>query len=148
MKFKKELKVIEKEHKAEVKSWRDDLGEEVKQKTKLEIRLQTLESKRDDSLPTSLVPLISPIIPQPQPSPILMSNHETICSICAKSILNFTPKYFLGEKVNAACTNCDDSFDYDDHTNPLTHRGFGNRFASLAVSTLPYLALVPNQQTY
>ena len=44
MKFKKELKVIEKEHKAEVKSWRDDLGEEVKQKTKLEKRLKTLES--------------------------------------------------------------------------------------------------------
>ena len=36
------------------------------------------------------------------------------CSICSVPIKNFIPDYFLGEKINSACSHCrDNSFDDD-----------------------------------
>ena len=40
--------------------------------------------------------------------PVSITNDETLCSICAVSIVNYVPKYFLGEKFNPACDDCQD----------------------------------------
>ena len=37
------------------------------------------------------------------------SDEEILCSICAEVIQNYFPKYFLGEPMNPACENCQDS---------------------------------------
>ena len=37
------------------------------------------------------------------------SEAEIVCSICAEVIENYVPKYFLGEPINPACENCQDS---------------------------------------
>ena len=34
---------------------------------------------------------------------------ETLCSICAVSIVNFTPEFFLGEQFSPACDDCKSS---------------------------------------
>ena len=100
-KFKKEKDLTLKEHRTEVKAWKTDLGEERKLKIKLEEKLlKTAEN-------SSLVLDISPRKPAPK-SPI-ETPEETLCSICAFPIANYVPKYFLGERFNPACDNCDDN---------------------------------------
>ena len=55
VKSMKEKDQVEKEHRAEVKSWRKDLGEEVKEKVKLEETLKKLLDKVGDEPPSELV---------------------------------------------------------------------------------------------
>ena len=129
--FKKEKKDIMKEHKAEVKAWRLDLGEETRQNVKLKERLNNAIEKP-----------ISEIKPNPTVKPpIHTSTAETSCSICASPIANYVPKYFHGERFSPACENCDDkSWISDDPSSveeeedlsrnenpPFTPKGFNHR---------------------
>ena len=111
VKFNKEKELILKEHKAEVKAWRIELGEETKFKIKLEEQL----SKSNDILTKS-----SSVLALPQPPVVIESSSnlkdnskETLCSICAVSIVNYMPVYFLGERFNPACDKCKESDNLD-----------------------------------
>ena len=37
----------------------------------------------------------------------------TFCTICAELISDYTPKFFLGTEMNAACDECQDSSESD-----------------------------------
>ena len=105
-----------------MKSWRKDLGDEVKKNVKLEKTLKKyLEAGKDETLPVlngssavSITPSINPLTASnPDNS---SSSSSILCSICAIPIVNYVPKYFLGEKFNPACDKCDvdaDEFNED-----------------------------------
>ena len=44
----------------------------------------------------------------PETSILTSSEDQVFCSLCGMHIPNYTPKYFMGEKVNAACLRCED----------------------------------------
>ena len=102
-----------KTHKAEVKSLKKDLGEERKKTIKVEKKLENIQNDRlarSEKLESSI---------QPGPGREVLSSsssrllHQTSRSICAQEIINYKPKYFLGEAFNPACNDCDDSFEGD-----------------------------------
>ena len=104
-----------KRHKTEIKMWRKDLGEERKKVVKL-------EKKLDDKINNEHTPneIRTPMQPGSAAclTPIIsLSQSQTLCSICAKEIVNYKPKYFLGEVFNPACSDCDDSIE-GDNTGP------------------------------
>ena len=104
-KFSKEKEETLKEHKAEVKGWRKDLGEETKEKMKLEEEL--FEVKKTLNKSTSV--LASPPVVDKNPADIekstesknsdatenfslnaiIENSEETVCTICATSIVNY-----------------------------------------------------------
>ena len=110
VKFGKEKTEILKSHKAEVKAWREDLGEETKQKRKLEEKLKENESTAQSS--ATPAPTAVSISDTPSSN---STSKETLCSICAVTIVNYIPVYFLDETVNPACEQCKD--DDDDAVN-------------------------------
>ena len=101
LKAKEEKAAILKEHKAEVKSWKRELGKANKENI-------NMKKKLDEEV-TKIVTTASKL----PDSPPKLSETEVICSICADPIVSFKPKYFLGEAFNPACNKCDDSFDGD-----------------------------------
>ena len=115
IKFNKEKNEISKSHKSEVKSWRNELGEEIKKNIKLREKLKDLdifeESKPDASKkkPTKKKADIK--------SKSVKKIEENICSICGIDIVDYIPEYFMGEKYNPACLRCkasDSSWNPDD----------------------------------
>ena len=96
---------------------RKDLGEERKKKVKLEKKLE--DKIHDEHAPNKIgstpLPVSAPSLITTISSSSLL-NH-TLCSICAKEIADYKPKYFLGEVFNPACSDCDDSFE-GDNTGP------------------------------
>ena len=40
--------------------------------------------------------------------PCLITDYSILCCICASPIEQYIPKYFMGNKFNPACGNCDD----------------------------------------
>ena len=127
VKHEKEKKVILKEHKAEIKSWRIDLGEVNKKKIKLGEKLDKAEKLivRESSsvLPVPLEESSSPLQADESSSSKTESfqsdsavPEETLCSICAVRIDDYVPEYFLGERYNPACEKCkaNDSFSNSD----------------------------------
>ena len=105
-KFSQEKALIERQHKFEVKAWRKELGESNKEKVKLE---KKLEEQNDEKENKSEPPIEA--IPEPSVSHLLRA--EVVCSICSDQIIDYKPKYFLGEPFNPACKKCDDSFEGD-----------------------------------
>jgi len=119
----KEFASVKKLHRSEVKLWKKELGEERKERIKLEKELEYVtnehkvkhanDNKKDKKIAKNVVePKFLPSLP--------LAHSEVLCSICGVDIPNFEPKYFLGEMFNPACSNCDDSFEGDntgpDHT--------------------------------
>ena len=98
--FKKEKAEITKEYKTDVKSWKKDLGEERRQREKLE--------KKVNETPTTSIKTENLLIP-----------NETLCSICAYPIVNYTPKYFLSQRYSPTCENCDDDSEISVDENSL-----------------------------
>ena len=94
---------MKKQHRAEVKSWRVELWEKVKEKIKLEdIMKGHLEKNRAEAgaaTPAPTLPYKAPIAFQSDRSILSPPFKETICSICASPIPDYVPKYFLGEKL-------------------------------------------------
>ena len=105
LKFREEKATIFKEHKAEVKAWKKDLGEANKEKIKLQNKFN--KKVANFATMTTTPPVSAPSSFEP----------EVVCSICADPIIGYKPKYFLGEAFNPACSKCDDSFE-GDNTGP------------------------------
>ena len=80
IKFNKEKAATFKEHKAEVKAWKKDLGEANKEKIKLQKKL----NQEVPNFVTTTPPVSAP--------PTFES--EVICSICTDPIIGYRPKYF------------------------------------------------------
>ena len=104
-KFTQEKAMIFKEHKSEVKAWRKELGEANREKIKLK---EKLEDKNDEKITKTNSPILvnEPLISQ-------LPRSEISCSICSEEIIDYKPKYFLGEIFNPACNKCEDSFEGD-----------------------------------
>ena len=132
--FGKEKKSILKNHKTQIKYWRNELGEETKLKIKLEEKLsETAETPLN--LSADMFGVKELLKPVPLSESSTSTSDETLCSICATPIPNFVPKFFDGEQFNPACDNCDDSSWLSDSSSdasqavpiPITPRGFDNR---------------------
>jgi len=115
VKFQHEKEFLQKEHKLEVKAWRKDLGQAIKNHKKLEKKFYALNSDNEVSINCSSkitskenrnTTIDSVEIKQNQSE---TSVGETLCSICASCIPEYTPKYFMGEIMNTACNYCDDT---------------------------------------
>ena len=109
----KECVALKKMHKTEVKAWKKELGQERREKIKLEKELKIIADEQKNNHVNK--------VKEPEPlSSLPPSAAEFQCSICGVEIANFKPKYLLGEMFNPACSNCDDSFEGDntgpDHT--------------------------------
>ena len=128
--FEKEKVDIIKWYKAEIKGWKKDLGEERRQKVKLEEKLNdthTLVEKRSvveknpeevDHYPSSKTDFSE-------------VSDEIHCTICASPIMSYVPKYFLVKKFRPFCENCDENYGMSDEENslilsdhPVTRTGF------------------------
>ena len=104
-----EKSCLVKAHKSEVKAWRKDLGEETKQRIKLENKIEMqLNDKVDNTGPVASKPSFASI-----PVHKTKIASETVCSICGTEIVDYKPKYFLGTAFNPACADCDNSFESD-----------------------------------
>ena len=124
-KSQRELIRVKKECKAEVKSWRKDLGDERKYGIKLEKKLQeelTNITKKDtaETVPSSTVCSSS----SSSNSILDPSEAEKVCTLCAEPIPDYTPKYFMGTEIHPACISCQDSSSESDQNHeseePLT----------------------------
>ena len=111
VKATKEINAVKKECKAEVKSWRKELGKETRKKLKVEAKLERTiqENKANDVEKTVVKPTESLDKSDDSPTKRNSSETEIWCTICANVITNDLPKYFLGEIINPACENCQDS---------------------------------------
>ena len=94
-----------KSHKAEIKCWRKELGEERKAKIKLEGKLNDLENIGKSNKATA-----SKKNPTKKASKKKLenvdNNENTICSICSIRIHGYIPEYFSGDKYSPACLSC------------------------------------------
>ena len=118
VKFQKEKTEISKEYRAELKVLRKDLGEETRQKLKVEKKLRELVTNSahpvPDFTPRSNESSTSPSASQPSID-TAENSEDTVCSICATPIVNYIQKYFEGEPFSPACDKCDDdSSKFDD----------------------------------
>ena len=102
LRFSKDRTKISKEHKAEVKFWQKELGEETKIKIQLEKTIEDNENNNELRFA-----LTKPSTPDKNFNESLSKQpEETLCSICFISIEEYIPEYFLGEKINDACESC------------------------------------------
>ena len=110
MKAKSELALVKKEFKEDIKAWRRELGEERKNKTKLENKLEKMKQKREalDNIVDSsnTASKVSAMVSFPK-------DPEITCTICAEPITDYMPKYFNGTEINPACNNCQDRTSWD-----------------------------------
>ena len=83
-----------------------DLGEEKKQKIKLEEKLEKTDKLRiresSSVVPTKLQESSSPRQAAKSSSFGTDNVQETLCSMCANKIVDYVPEYFLGECFNPA----------------------------------------------
>ena len=109
--------------KVEIKQWRKELGEERKQKIKLENALAELEANLTESKETQQSSFttkgiltsstrssdsssLCTLTVMMSADHCLSSNPEEDCTICAEPIKNYEPEYFDGVEMNPACDNC------------------------------------------
>ena len=101
-KYAEEKRVIFKEHKFEVKQWRKDLGEANRKHINLEKKFELLERSTDQKA-VRIVPDV--FVENEGDVGSVYSAHDN-CSICSIPIDHFIQEYFLGEKINPACSLC------------------------------------------
>ena len=111
IKYNKEKTEILKDHKAEVKALKKELGETNKENIKLKKKVEKFTNE-DLPKPESSPSIFPPPDPDLQES-LKDSEPQTLCSICSVPILDFKPRYFLGEMINPACNDCNDDFEGD-----------------------------------
>ena len=106
VKFEKEKSLLVREHRVEVKAMKKDLGDERRERIKLEKKLENfLNEKEKDQVhqknkkTKNVKNTTEPELPQ-------YTNLGTFCSICAEPVENYQPDYFCGEKYNPACHAC------------------------------------------
>ena len=110
IKVNKEKTEILRDHKTEVKALKKELGETNKENIKLKKKVEKFVNE-DLPKPESS-PSIFPPDPDVQES-LKDSEPQTLCSIFSVPILDFKPRYFLGEMNNPACNDCNDDFGPD-----------------------------------
>ena len=94
-----------KDLKAEIKSWRKELGNERRAKIKLEKELEKAEEEKHEAsgiIDTKDEPISLAVSPTNHPL-------EISCTICAEPIEEYAPLYFQETEMNPACLNCQDS---------------------------------------
>ena len=99
-----------KEHRAEVKAWKKDLGDAKSKIVRLE-KEATVKKENKHDLKAKLKKKYAKVIDK------IEDPSSTMCSICALKISNFIPEYFCGEKYNPTCESCkanDTSWNPDD----------------------------------
>ena len=109
----------EKALKVEIKHWRKELGEERRQRIKLEKGLSELEAKVSESNKT-LIPstrsntsnssVLGSLPVATSAEPAMPNPSEEECTICAEPIQNYEPEYFDGIEMNPACDACKSPF--------------------------------------
>ena len=98
--------------KVEIKHWRKELGEERKQKMKLEKALSELEAKSLESnqhpsfTSTGMLTASSTTSSDTSISSSLPISEGIDCTVCAEPILNYKAEYFNAVEMNPACDNC------------------------------------------
>ena len=130
IKYEEEKLAMYKEHKSEVKSWKKDLGEANRKHLTLEKKFNILKAtektneqgKKAKQLLTSAEPSVDLTL-------AVGVDTKEICSICGQHILNFIPDYFMGEKINPACFDCNVKADVNYGTDP---------FSSFPDTAMPY----------
>ena len=119
-----QIDAVKKECKAEVNSWRKELGKETRKKLKVEAKLERTiqENKANNVEKTVDEPTESLDKSDDSPTKRNSSETEIWCTICADVITNYLPKYFLGEIIIPACGNCQDTSISSDENNeePIT----------------------------
>ena len=103
-KNEKENAATKKVHKAEIKSWRKELGEVRKDNIKLE---EKLEQQKNDNENKKITKKDSKEVKSQNITPVLNPHEtETFCSLCAIVIPDYIPEYFCGDRYNPACQPC------------------------------------------
>ena len=102
--------------KVEIKQWRKELGEERRQRIKLEKALSELEAKVTEpnktltpstrATDTSNSSVLGSLPVAMSAEPTLPNSSEEECTICAEPIANYEPEYFDGVELNPACDDC------------------------------------------
>ena len=106
---KSEMVEMKKVLKAEVKSWRKDLGEERKSNIKLEKKLLELTNKVQKESELTFSNICTSSTSTFQANSFEPSEAELSCTICAEPISDYIPKFFMGTEMNPACNRCQDS---------------------------------------
>ena len=115
--YEKEKSLIFKEHRAEVKSLKKELGNEVKEKIRLEKELEEILIANENKVNKRSKKKKKKSFEEPVETELALTNSEIFCSICAQPIPNFQPEYFCGERYNPVCKTCktqDSSWSQDD----------------------------------
>ena len=98
--------------KQEIKLWKKKLGNERRKKIKLERKLSKERGGEftSSSLSSSIIStkLVQSSIPNLIEKTVDEPKEEETCSICVKTIPNYTPKFSQGLLINPACSYCDD----------------------------------------
>ena len=136
--YEKEKSLILKEHRAEVKALKKDLGDEIKEKIRLEKKLEEAVCGNENIKVNKKYKKKKKRFEKPAESELAnLTNSEILCSICATPILNFQPEYFCGEICNLACQTCktqDSSWFQDD---PFSSFPSASQPASLVSHWIP-----------
>ena len=101
--FQDEKNIILKQNRAEVKVWKKELGQANSRIIKLE---KKIKMSKVPSIKTSVSKASHPTEPTSEVIVEQIKDDMELCSICATRILNYTPKYFMGNMFNPACENC------------------------------------------
>ena len=108
VKFQKEKNLLVKEHRAEVKAIKKDLGNERREKVKLEMKLTNLfdEKEIDQAHQKKKKKKTVKNSTEAELSQHTINNSRTFCSLCSDPVNDYQPEYFCGEKYNPACQTC------------------------------------------
>merc|ERR1712240_9746 len=152
-----------KEHRAEIKLWKKDLGEARSKIIKLEknaLQTDDREKIRSDCSKVKSKKRATKKIEIKDDSSL------TQCSICSLNIFKYIPEYFCGEKFNPACDSCkanDSSWNPDDpfasYPSPSQPSSMVSHWISVDVNTtpqrpgstlsmIPHYAILPDPGSY
>ena len=117
--FKNEKEYLLSVHKKEVKGWKKDLGEAVKNHMKLEKKFNLLANHNSDTESRKPQKLCMPknnvaTDTTCKQSKSVIEEDSVICSLCGNVIVEYIPDYFCGLKINPACQQCYNSDSKDD----------------------------------
>ena len=106
IKTKQESAQIERTLRSEIKSWRKELGDERKEKHKLQMKLENITVVDENKNKKKA----SHVKSKNKTDTITKSNAEEddaiLCSICASYIEKHIPVYFCGTKMSPTCEGC------------------------------------------
>ena len=141
IKFQKDKSLVTKEFKAEIKSWRKELGLERSEKIKIEKKYEDLEKSLNETKMNAYQTTSAAVnnkeftetfrkaaieTPATKVSTVaeesITDQNDVLCTICAETIENFVPKFFCGEQINPACQECDDGSIESNHGEALEEK--------------------------